>query len=172
MRYAHGQAFSHGVPIFLKEIMMTKYFKPAALALVLVASSSVWAADCKVEIDGNDAMQFNKKTMTIPQSCKQFTVTLKHVGKLPKAQMGHNWVLTKTADMAGVVSDGVAAGLDKNYVKAGDTRVMAHTKVIGGGESDSVTFSTSAMKMGETYDYFCSFPGHSAIMKGTLTLTK
>ena len=151
---------------------MKKYFKPAALALVLAASSSVWAADCKTEIDGNDAMQFNKATITVPQSCKQFTVTLKHTGKLPKAQMGHNWVLTKAADMAGVVSDGAAAGLDKNYIKAGDTRVMAHTKVVGGGESDSVTFPTSALKMGETYDYFCSFPGHSAIMKGTLTLVK
>ncbi|WP_027996268.1 azurin [Simplicispira psychrophila] len=151
---------------------MTQYLKPLALALVLVASSSVWAAECKTEIDGNDAMQFNKATLTVPQSCKQFTVTLKHVGKLPKAQMGHNWVLTKPAAMAGVVTDGAAAGLDKNYLKTGDTRVMAHTKVVGGGESDSVTFATSALKMGETYDYFCSFPGHSAIMKGTLMLTK
>jgi azurin len=53
-----------------------------------------------------------------------------------------------------------------------DARVIAHTKVIGGGETDSVTFSTAALKAGEAYSYFCSFPGHSALMKGTLTLAK
>ena len=151
---------------------MNKYWKPAALALALAASSSVFAADCTAEIDSNDAMQFNKTTMTIPLSCKDFTVTLKHPGKLPKAAMGHNWVATKTADMAGVVTDGAAAGLPKDYVKAGDARVIAHTKVIGGGESDSVTFSTKGLKAGDPYMFFCSFPGHSGIMKGTLVVTK
>ncbi len=151
---------------------MTKYLKPVALALALAASSSVFAADCTAEIEGNDAMQFNKTTMTIPLSCKDFTVKLKHPGKLPKAAMGHNWVATKTADMAGVVTDGAAAGLPKDYVKAGDARVIAHTKVIGGGESDSVTFSTKGLKAGDPYMFFCSFPGHSGIMKGTLVVTK
>lgn len=151
---------------------MARYWKPVALALALAASSSVWAADCTAEIDGNDAMQFSKSTLTVPHSCKNFTVKLKHVGKMPKAAMGHNWVLTKAADMAGVVTEGAAAGLDKNYVKANDTRVIAHTKVVGGGESDSVTFATSALKAGDSYMYFCSFPGHSAIMKGTLTVGK
>jgi azurin len=108
----------------------------------------------------------------VPASCKQFTVKLKHVGKLPKAAMGHNWVLTKTADMQGTVTDGIAAGAAKDYVKAGDARVLAHTKLIGGGETDSVSFATSALKAGESYSYFCSFPGHAGIMKGTLTLAK
>ena len=151
---------------------MTKYWKSVALALALVASSSVFAADCTAEIEGNDAMQFNKTAITIPLSCKDFTVKLKHPGKLLKAAMGHNWVMSKTADMAGVVTDGAAAGLANNYVKAGDTRVIAHTKVIGGGESDAVTFSTKALKAGDPYMFFCSFPGHSALMKGTLTVTK
>ena len=151
---------------------MAKYWKPVALALVLSASAPAWAAACDVEIEGNDAMQFNKPTISVPASCKQFTVKLKHVGKLPKAAMGHNWVLTKTADLQGAATDGIAAGVAKDYVKAGDARVLAHTKVIGGGETDSVTFATSVLKAGESYSYFCSFPGHSAIMKGTLTLAK
>ncbi|MNG34643.1 Azurin [compost metagenome] len=72
--------------------------------------------------------------------------------------------------MQGVVTDGMAAGLDKNYVKDGDTRVIAHTKIIGSGEKDSVTFDVSKLKEGEQYMFFCSFPGHSAMMKGTLAL--
>ena len=81
--------------------------------------------------------------------------------------MGHNWVLTKTADMQGAVNDGMAAGLPSDYVKKDDARVIAHTKVIGGGESDSVTFDVSKLAAGQDYTYFCSFPGHFAMMKGT-----
>ena len=94
------------------------------------------------------------------------------VGKLPKAAMGHNWVLSKASDAQGVAADGIPAGLDKAYVKPGDARVIAHTKVIGGGETDSVSFDVSKLKAGDSYAWFCSFPGHASIMKGTLTLSK
>ena len=149
-----------------------KMEKTAALLLGALLAGPVLAAQCDVEIEGSDAMQFNKSSIAVPQSCKQFTVKLKHAGKLPRAAMGHNWVLSKTSDMPGVGADGVTAGLDKNYVKPGDSRVIAHTKVVGGGETDSVAFDTAKLKAGEAYTFFCSFPGHSAIMKGALTLAK
>ena len=141
-----------------------------AATILALASAPVLAAECSVDIAGNDQMQFDKKEITVSKSCKQFTVNLKHPGKLAKNVMGHNWVLTKQADMQGAVNDGMAAGLDNNYVKAGDTRVIAHTKVIGGGETDSVTFDVSKLAAGQDYAYFCSFPGHFALMKGVLKL--
>jgi azurin len=144
-----------------------------ALATAFLLAGPVLAAGpCEAEIDSTDAMQFTKAQLSVPASCKQFKLTLKHVGKLPKAAMGHNWVLAKTADMAGVASDGIAAGLPNDYLKPGDARVIAATKVIGGGETASVSFDVAKLKAGEAYSYFCSFPGHSAIMKGTLTLAK
>ncbi|MEF7615527.1 azurin [Aquincola sp. MAHUQ-54] len=144
----------------------------AAVVLATLIGAPAMAAQCDVEIGGNDAMQFDKSSIAVPASCKQFTVKLKHTGKLPKAAMGHNWVLSKTADVQGVAADGIPAGADKAYVKPGDARVIAHTKVIGGGETDSVSFDVAKLKAGESYTYFCSFPGHSGIMKGTLTLAK
>jgi azurin len=66
----------------------------------------------------------------------------------------------------------VAAGLPQNYVKAGDARVVAHTKIVGGGESDSVSFAPAKLATDGSYTFFCSFPGHSALMKGTLKLVK
>ena len=146
--------------------------KLALLLGTLVAAPTMAAAGCDVAIEANDAMQFNKPSIAVPASCKQFTVNLKHVGKLPKAAMGHNWVLTKAADLQATATDGISAGADKDYVKPGDTRELAHTKVIGGGESTSVTFDVAKLKNGESYAWFCSFPGHSGIMKGTLALTK
>jgi azurin len=129
------------------------------------------AADkvCKLEISGNDLMQYDKKEMKAEGDCTSIEVTLKHSGKLPAASMGHNWVLVKTADLNGVANDGLGAGLAANYIKAGDKRVLAHTKVVGGGQSDTVKIPASALKKGEDYSFVCTFPGHSALMKGKFT---
>lgn len=128
------------------------------------------AADkvCKLEIGGNDLMQYDKKELTVAKDCTSVEVTLKHTGKLPAASMGHNWTLVKTADVNAVANDGLSAGLPADYIKAGDARVIAHTKVVGGGQSATVTFPVSKLKAGESYSYLCTFPGHSALMKGVL----
>lgn len=140
-----------------------------ALLLALAAGPAL-SATCAIEIEGNDAMQFNKQSIEVSKTCKQFTVRLKHAGKLPKAAMGHNWVLAKTADVQGVANDGIAAGLDKQYVKPGDTRVIAHTKVLGPGDTDTASVPVARLAAGDSYTFFCSFPGHSSVMKGTLKL--
>ena len=145
-----------------------KLVRTLAFATLIAASTGAFAAPkvCKVEITGNDAMQFDKKEIAIASDCTDVEVTVKHSGKLPVTAMGHNFVLTKSADVAPVAADGIAAGVAKNYVKDGDARVIAHTKLVGGGQSDTVTFPTSKLKKGEAYSFFCSFPGHSSIMKG------
>lgn len=143
-----------------------------ALALLAFAAAPAFAADCTIEIEGNDAMQFNKPVIEVSKSCKEFTVKLRHSGKLPRQAMGHNWVLSKAADVQAVASDGIAAGAAQNYVKAGDARVLAHTRIVGGGESDSVSFAVAKLDAAGSYTYFCSFPGHSSLMKGTLKLVK
>jgi azurin len=106
----------------------------------------------------------------VPASCKNFTVTLKHIGKAPKAAMGHDWVLTHAADMQAVALEGMAAGPSNDYLKADDPKIIAHTKMVGGGETTSVTFPVSKLKAGEQYMYFCTFPAHDQLMKGTLTV--
>ncbi|MGE8097600.1 azurin [Pseudomonas fluorescens] len=146
------------------------FAKLVAVSLLTLASSQLMAAECKVDVDSTDQMSFNTKEITIDKSCKTFTVNLAHSGSLPKNVMGHNWVLSKTADMAGIATDGMAAGIDKNYLKEGDTRVIAHTKIIGAGEKDSVTFDVSKLTAGESYQFFCSFPGHNSMMKGAVVL--
>ncbi|HBW60981.1 MAG TPA: azurin [Comamonas kerstersii] len=148
--------------------------KKTLTTLALLAAGGIaapaMAADCAITVEGNDQMQFNVKNIEVPKSCKTYTITLNHVGKMPKSSMGHNIVLTATADATAVAADGMKAGAAADYVKAGDTRVLAHTKVIGGGESTSMTFDVSKLKAGTDYTYFCSFPGHSFIMKGSLKL--
>lgn len=140
-----------------------------AIAGALVSAPAA-AAECKATVESTDAMQFTTKALTVPAACKQFTVTLKHAGKLPKTVMGHNFVLGKTADINGINTDGMKAGVAQNFVKPDDARVIASSKVIGGGESTTITIPVGKLKAGESYTYICSFPGHASIMRGTLVL--
>ena len=80
--------------------------------LLIIATVSVEsiAADCEQVIEGNDALQFNSKTMTVSASCETVTLTLKHTGQLPANIMGHNWVLTKSSDFMPVAQAGGSAG--------------------------------------------------------------
>ncbi len=135
---------------------------------LLASAAPVLAAECAIEIDANDQMQFDKKAIDVPKECKSFAVTLKHTGKLPNNVMGHNWVLTKTSDLQAVAADGMSAGMANGYLKSGDSRVIAATKLLGGGQTDTVNVDVTKLSPGESYAYFCSFPGHSAIMKGSL----
>ena len=116
-------------------------------------------------------MNFNTKELVIDKTnCKEFKVTLKHVGKMPKNAMGHNIVISKAEDTKAVLADGAKAGADADYVKADDARVVAHTSLIGGGEETSVTIDTSKFADGGKYEFYCSFPAHSAQMLGHVTL--
>jgi len=56
----------------------------------------------------------------------------------------------------------------ESHIKAGDTRVIAHTNMIGGGETTKTTFPGNKLKAGGDYAFFCTFPGHSALMRGKL----
>jgi azurin len=138
----------------------------ALLIGLSLASSSVFAKTCALAISGTDAMKYDKTELKIDADCTEVELTLTHAGKLQKTAMGHGWVLSKTADIEAIAKDGLAAGPGSDYIKSGDDRVIAHTKIIGGGESTSIKFSTSGLTKGGDYSFFCPFPGHHAVMKG------
>jgi azurin len=143
---------------------------PLFVVLGLGIAAAAQADPCQLAIDSNDLMQFSVRQLEAPASCAQVTVTLHHVGKLAANVMGHNWVLTRSRDATAVANMGPAAGLQKDYLPTGDARIIAATKLIGGGQTATVTFSTSGLKPEEDYTYFCSAPGHIAVMKGRFTL--
>ncbi|QIL20751.1 azurin [Thermomonas sp. HDW16] len=145
-----------------------------AIAVLLIASVlplAGKAATCSVDLTGSDAMKYNMTNIDVSKSCKTFTINLKHIGKMARNVMGHNVVIAKTADMAGIDKDGMTAGLATDYIKAGDARAIAHSKVVGGGESTSIQVPVAKLvAAGAPLSFFCSFPGHSTLMKGTITL--
>ena len=126
---------------------------------------SAWGQECTQTIEGNDLLQFNLAEMRVSTACDEVTINLVHTGMLPANVMGHNWVLTTTADYMPVAAAGQTAG-PPEYLPEGDPRVLATTNIIGGGEETSVTFDLSGLEPGGDYTYFCSFPGHYVLMNG------
>lgn len=137
--------------------------------LLLLVTGQVFANGCDITVEATDSMKFNTASIDVPASCGEVTLTLKHVGSLPRNVMGHNWVLTKVADATAVQNGSMAAGLANEYVPVGSDKVLAATKVIGGGQSDTITFNVAGLK-GQALTFFCSFPGHWAIMKGAFNV--
>lgn len=144
----------------------------AGLALAGVSSHAFAADNCTVKIKANDAMQYDLKTATVSASCPKITIELTHTGKMPVAAMGHNVVIAPGAQYQAVANDGMKAGAAANYVPKNDPRVIASTALVGGGQSTKTTFPGSRLKAGGDYSFFCTFPGHAALMHGKLVVVK
>lgn len=116
-------------------------------------------------IEGNDQMQFNVNELRAVAG-KPIKLTLKHTGKIPKEAMGHNLViLQEGTDEAAFAAKAITAK-DTDYIPASEkASIVAHTKLIGGGEEDTIEFTVD--KKG-TYNFLCTFPGHVSMMKGVL----
>ena len=147
------------------------------LLSVLLAFSSVFSAELvaptlsdndKVEIviESNDQMRFNLKEITVKEG-QTVVLTLKHVGKLPKAAMGHNWVLLQPGTELPAFAMKAMQAKDNEYVPADAQEVIVNTSLLGGGEETTIEFE--APTKGK-YTFICSFPGHYALMQGTFTV--
>jgi len=134
--------------------------------MLLLLAAVAHAEPCKIAIESNDLMQFSANEIAVPASCTEVEVTLRHSGKLPAKVMGHDWVLARDSDVSAIVNAGLAAGAGRGYLPENDKRIIAATKVVGGGESTTVRFSTAGMVPGTRYAFFCTSPGHSAMMHG------
>ena len=116
----------------------------------------------KITLNGNDKMQYDLSEIDVYEG-QTIVLTLNHTGTMPAAAMGHNFVLLKQGtDLEKFEAEAAKAQKD-GYIPTDTSEIIAHTKLIGGGESDTITFK--APEKG-TYDYMCSFPGHYSVMKG------
>ena len=127
-------------------------------------------ADHEITISGNDTMQFDVKNFDVIAGNK-VKLIFKNAGKLPKIAMGHNLVLLKKG-VSAIAFGQKALGAGANAVNPlpdslkGD--VIANTKLLGPGEEEIVSFT--APKEKGAYEYVCTFPGHFAMMRGTMTV--
>ena len=119
-----------------------------------------------VNLEGTDQMTFNIQEIKA-KAGQTINLTLKHVGQMAKNQMGHNFVLLKKGtDIPAFGMAAMEAGLEKEYIPNDGKDIIAHTRLLGGGESDTISFKAPSEP--GSYDYICSYPGHFSLMKGVL----
>lgn len=120
-----------------------------------------------IEITGNDTMKFSVTEIRAKPG-ESLTVQLTNVGTMPKFSMGHNWVLLKpSANIETFVGEAAQAATTDYVPQNRKPDVLAHTRLLGPKEKDSITFQ--APKDAGKYPFLCSFPGHYQVgMKGDL----
>jgi azurin len=122
-------------------------------------------AEGVVRLEASDSMQYNSKRIEVEGT--KVKLELKHVGKMEKKMMGHNVVILKPGIDPMKWSAKAISAAATDYIPADDPDMIAHSKLLGGGESDTIEFELPGP--GE-YPFVCSFPGHSGIMKGVLVV--
>jgi len=115
-----------------------------------------------IELTAGDQMKYDKIELRVKAN-EKVTLTLKNIGTQPKEAMGHNFILLKDGtDLAAFAASAVNA---PDHIPANNPAIIAHTKLLGPGESDTIEFTVPA----GSYTYICSFPGYYLTMTGTLT---
>ncbi|MCF7688588.1 MAG: cupredoxin domain-containing protein [Cephaloticoccus sp.] len=121
-----------------------------------------------IELTGNDAMKYNMNSIELNVG-EEVKVIFTNIGTMPKQAMAHNFVVLKAGSDAAAFSMAAAPAAATNYIPpALQDEVIAHTKMLGPKESDTVT-----LKFAEAgqYPFLCSFPAHFQVgMKGVITV--
>lgn len=142
---------------------------PAASAPAAAPVASATPAAAVIEITANDAMKFSITRFEVAAG-QQVKLTLRNIGTMPKAAMGHNLVILKKGTDVKAYADAAMMAPATEYVPAAKAdQVIAHTKLLGPKQNEEITFTAPA-EAGE-YPFICSFPAHFlAGMKGVMVV--
>lgn len=121
-----------------------------------------------VTITGNDQMKYDVTQFTVHPG-EKVRVIFENVGKQPVTTMGHDFVLLKQGqDYKEFANEVLKAdnAQDKGELPGALVdKTIAHTKILGPGEKQTVEFTAPAAG---TYEYLCTFPGHYVFMHGEM----
>jgi azurin len=122
-----------------------------------------------IEMTGNDRMKYNLEAFSVPAGSR-VKLNFRNVGKMPKSVMGHNVVFLIAGVDSGAFATAAAAARDNGYIPVQfKDQILAHTNLLGSGESDTIEFT--APDISGEYEFLCSFPAHLfAGMRGVMTV--
>ena len=158
------------IPLALPMSILKRFavFATGAVVLTLLPTLSHAADPKKVEISATDQMKYDVTDITVKVG-QPLTITLTNNGSLPKVAMAHDLVVLRPGTDPAAYVTAASKAAAENYLPADESsKVLRATKLLGPGESDTITFTPKAAG---TYDYVCTFPAHYlAGMHGTITV--
>jgi azurin len=147
-----------------------------ALCLALFLHPTAHGADAaprtiKLRTGVDNAVKFDLGTITVARG-ETVRLVMTNATTLPKAVMGHNWVLLKAGSDPAAFAAAAAPDSASGYIPASQKdKVLASIGVLGPNETGEITFQAPS-EPGD-YPFLCSFPGHCLMgMKGTLVVKK
>ena len=122
-----------------------------------------------LEISADDTMKYSVAAFEVRPGQK-ISITLTNKGTTLKTAGGHDLVVLQKNTNVSKFLEAASMEAIHDYVAPGSEKdVLASTKLLGPGETDTVTFT--APYVPADYDFVCSFPGHAAQgMKGVMTV--
>lgn len=138
---------------------------PAAAATTAAPAADLPVLEVIIKPDAANPLAYDTKTISAKAGQKvKVTFNNNH----PTLPQPHNFVLGKLGTKDKMMSIAMSAMtlVDKGYIPDSPD-ILAHTKLLQPGQTETIEFTLPAA--GE-YPYFCTFPGHVAIMNGVLTV--
>ena len=138
---------------------------PATTAAAPAApAANLPVLEITIKPDAANPLAYDTKTISVKVGQK---VKLTFNNTHPTLPQPHNFVLGKlgTKDKMMAIAMSAMTLVDKGYIPDSPD-ILAHTNLIQPTKSETIEFTVPAA--GE-YPYFCTFPGHVALMNGVLT---
>jgi azurin len=118
-----------------------------------------------VQLQANENMRFDKELFKV-HTGKKVTLIFENTSTSASASMSHNVVILKPGIDIADFADAVRNAQNEQYVPSSVMElVIAHTKLVAGGQSDQVEFTISQPGV---YPFICSYPGHWGTMQGKI----
>ena len=118
-----------------------------------------------IDLTGNDQLKYDKTLFKV-KAGQKITLNFKNVGTQPAAAMSHNVVILQQGTDVQKFGEAAVPAASTGHIPASMTDdVIAHTKLLGPGESDEITFT---LPDAGVYDFICTFPGHFGTMHGKI----
>jgi azurin len=118
-----------------------------------------------LKLQANENMRFNQELFRV-RAGKKIMLILKNTSTKMSASMTHNVVIVKSGIDLADFAEVARKAKNEQYIPSSlDSLIVAHTRLVNAGESDSVEFSIPTPGI---HDFFCSFPGHWGTMQGKI----
>lgn len=142
---------------------------PAASTAAPSESGAALTPDRSITVTANDQMKFNLSEIKASPG-EVLSITLENAGTMPKFSMGHNLVVLQPGVDTQQFCEAAMTEAAHDYLPpAMKSSIVAATKLLGGGESDTIVFRVPE-KAGD-YPFICSFPGHYQVgMRGVIAV--
>lgn len=145
---------------------------PAKFPVATSSAVGTLEAPREVRIEAGDNMKFVPDRLEAAPG-ETLRVTLVNTGRAPKEAMGHNWVLLRSGTDVVAFANAAIRATKSDYVPSElSASILAHTRMLGGGAKDTITFTVPPDSApGTQMTFLCTFPAHLQLgMKGILVV--